>query len=583
MKKEKWVVTFVCIMGIFIASLPLLGSVVYNANGAAQDTFFHTQRIWSIKNAIEAGQFPVRIYSEIYNGYGYGSSLLYPELFLYFPAILCMIGVPLAISYNFFLIIVNVVTMAISYYSYKYITKSSFVGLIASLMYTLSTYRLLDLYTRGSMGEFLALIFCPLVLCGLEQIKRGEYHKWWILSVAFSGMLQSHILSFVLMAILATCFAIVHLKRFLTKGSISAVIKAIILAVLMNLWFIVPFLQSAGIRTEGVENSGMKLIAFLENSGFWQTSASVAQLFDVLNLTAGGTEVWGSSTSSMPKTPGIVLILGAILFLFVLVLYPERIKTEKKKVVGYFLAGIFSTVMLTNIFPWKIISKIEFLKNFFEKFQFIWRFNILAILFLSISAAYAFYYFFIYEATDKYKVLVMIAVFVCVMPLTFMNHFIKQADMYDNEAVISMGFMDRLYVTPAFNTQGTGEIQTNLETMKYGEILRGKAEMHVQFEYEAGEKTEDAKYIEIPLTYYPQYKAYINGEPVDTVCSIWGIIKIYLPKNCTSGTLDITFEKNGAMKIADIISVFTIIIFMMTIAMQRVKNRKFGWGKMNEC
>ena len=163
-KKDKWLMALICIMGICITSLPLLGSVIYNANGAAQDTFFHTQRIWSIKNALEAGQFPVRVYSEIYNGYGYGAPLLYPELFLYIPAILCMIGVPLSVSYNFFLIMVNAATIIIAFYSYKQITKSAFVGVMAALMYTLSTYRMLDLYTRGSMGEFLALIFCPLVL-----------------------------------------------------------------------------------------------------------------------------------------------------------------------------------------------------------------------------------------------------------------------------------------------------------------------------------------------------------------------------------------------------------------------------------
>jgi hypothetical protein len=380
------------------------------------------------------------------------------------------------------------------------------------------------------------------------------------------------------MAILAVCFAVIHLKRFITKGAMVSIIKAIILAVLMNLWFIIPLLQTVGIRTEGTGDSCMKLIAFLGTTGFWQTGASVSQLFDVLNLTAGGTEVWGSSTGSMPKTPGIVLILGSLLLVFAFVLYSDRIKEEKKRVFGYFIAGVFTTVMITNLFPWSVISKIEILKNFFEKFQFIWRFNIFAILFLSISAAYALYYFFVYEAVDKNKVLVLISIFICMFPIIFTNQFIKQADIYDNESVINMGFMDRLYVTPGFNTDGAGEITTNLETMQYGEIVRGNSEILVEFEYDMSEKTEDPKYIELPLTYYPQYKAYLDGQSIDTVCSVWGIIKIYLPENSANGTLYVKFEESRVMKIANMISALTLITFIMASAVRRVKNRKSEWG-----
>ena len=85
-KKDNKIYFLIWIMVVIAASLPLFGTVIYSL-GLNHDTFFHTQRILSIKDALAEGQFPVRIYKEIFDGYGYGAPLFYPELFLYFPAI----------------------------------------------------------------------------------------------------------------------------------------------------------------------------------------------------------------------------------------------------------------------------------------------------------------------------------------------------------------------------------------------------------------------------------------------------------------------------------------------------------------
>ena len=105
MKKQNNILIFIVLFACMVlSSYPLFGNTIYGVD--VHDTFFHTQRIISIQNALKSGQFPVRIYAEIYNGYGYGAPLFYPDLFLYIPAVLCMMGIPLAASFNGFLILI---------------------------------------------------------------------------------------------------------------------------------------------------------------------------------------------------------------------------------------------------------------------------------------------------------------------------------------------------------------------------------------------------------------------------------------------------------------------------------------------
>ena len=562
-KNDKLVMGFICIIAFIIVSLPLFGSTLFAVEG--HDTFFHTQRIWSIKHGLESGQFPVRIYTEIYDGYGYGSSLFYPDFFLYLPAVLCMLGLPLATSYNLFLLFINAVTLVLAWYSFSKITDSAEIGLIAALLYELCSYRMLDIYTRGSMGEMLALVFCPLALCGLHLIAKGKYHKWWILTLAFSGLLQSHILSFVLMVIVAAGYVIIRWKDFFKGKAIGALFFAAGTAILLNGWFLLPFLEA----------SGVNVIAMLGTNGFWITDATLAQVFDVLLLNVGSTESFnGLAKDVLPKTPGITLIAGSIIAVFVLILYREKIKNCRKQLIGYLAAGIFFTWMVTNLFPWKFIEKIDVLSSFFSKYQFIWRFNMLAVLFLSVAAAYGIYYFFIQEAADKRKALTMAALVLCGFSLIFVNQYMKQASQFGNEEVIQRGYMDKLYVVPGFAYGNREDITSNFTDVVFKDVERKECEITFSFSTATGEfitDEADKPYMEVPITYYPGYTVLLNGEEAACECSIWGVIRIWIPENCTEGVIQVFLDEPALWTAANVISCVTGVIFLSYIILQKIK------------
>ncbi len=547
-KQERAVILIMFFVCTVIASLPLFRNTIFGVD--VQDTFFHTQRICSIKNALLEGQFPVRIYAEIYNDYGYGASLFYPDIFLYIPAVFCMLGLPLAASYNLFLILINVATITIVYVGFSKITQSKMIGALAAILYQMSIYRLLDLYTRASIGEALAFIFCPMVLWGFTAICRKEYRAWYVLAIAYTGLLQSHILTFIMMVLVGVMYVLFHGKAFLDKKAIVAVVKAVIVTILINAWFLLPLLQV----------SGMNVIAFLGTESYWQTGASFAQLWDVRYVTAGGHELYNfAATPSMPKTPGVFLFVGAILLVPAFIFYRTRIGNEKKSVLCYLGAGLLATVMVTYIFPWNWIRKIGFLKIFFEKFQFIWRWNILAILFLSVAAAYGFYYLFLKGQKYTKIYFILIAVAACLFSGVYLRQYVKQATEYTSEQAIEKGYMDRLYVVPGFNTEALGNFASNIEGIQITDVIKGYLEITVDFKYETKQNTEEPPYIEVPITYYPGYNAYIDGEKVQTECSIWGVVRVLMPQEVMEGTLYVVYEESTINQIANIISILTML------------------------
>ncbi len=67
-------------------------------------------------------------------------------------------------------------------------------GLVAAIAYLFAPYHIVDLYVRGAMAEFLAFVFPPFVLWGIEQIfstRRTLYVP--LTALAYGAMLLTHV------------------------------------------------------------------------------------------------------------------------------------------------------------------------------------------------------------------------------------------------------------------------------------------------------------------------------------------------------------------------------------------------------
>lgn len=343
------------LLGIaFIASLPCLNGYL----NWGDDICYHLIRIEGIKDGLASGQFPVVIYPEGMRGNGY-LNCMYPNLFLYIPALLRLGNVSIAASYKFLVVLFQLLTVVITYFSVKSICNMRKAALLAALLYTLCPYRLTNFYARGALGEALAMTFFPLLLAGLYHVVLGNQKKYWMLVLGFSGLVQTHVLSSLLGTILCVLLGILCITNIFTEKRWLTILKAASLTLLLNAWFLVPFLYfytMGNLRTDA-----------LDWSNFSEYSLNFSGLLGTLN-----TGDYRTLSLGLP----IALCAAIGIFYFLL-----EAKTEHKQdamtqrlFAGFLLViGGICTFMIINQFPGWEFMNIELYSKFFSNIQFAWR------------------------------------------------------------------------------------------------------------------------------------------------------------------------------------------------------------------
>ncbi|HPG19371.1 MAG TPA: hypothetical protein PLG58_02135, partial [Flexilinea sp.] len=139
----------------FLSVLTTTHLYIKNAYLRPDDFFFQLSRVEGIVESLKNGIFPARINPFFLNGYGYADGLYYPNVFLYFPAVLRLLGFNAITTYKIFSFVVNFLAILICYLSATNIGKSRYAGLVAATLYGFASYRLIDFMYRCTLGEAL--------------------------------------------------------------------------------------------------------------------------------------------------------------------------------------------------------------------------------------------------------------------------------------------------------------------------------------------------------------------------------------------------------------------------------------------
>lgn len=374
-KKDAGALVFFVLMGVTaLASYPLFSGTI----GPGHDLNFHLYRIEGIKDGLLAGQFPVRLHPPHNNGYGYISSSVYPELFLYFPAVLRLLGASPVMAYNTFLVAVNAATAWIMYICTARMARSRYAGLLASILYTLSTWRIINLYYRAALGEALAMTFFPLLLYGLylllaeDGAARGKPGKWWVLALGCSGIFQSHIISTVFAAGVIAVAVAVYFRRFLERERLLGFVKAGMLTLLLNLWYLAAFLTY-------YLGADLAIRHTPENTEFYQNAVFPTELFNVFNTSFGYSQLLehglrGNMSLSLGVGVTGAAVLGAAYFVL-----GKRESGERRKFYGLLtVMGLVLVFMSSTLFPWQILQRVGPINAFCGTVRMPWRFLSLA-------------------------------------------------------------------------------------------------------------------------------------------------------------------------------------------------------------
>lgn len=516
----------VILVGI-IAGIPLYANYIINAEG--HDLIFHLMRIEGVKDALLSGQFPVRIHPTQFDGYGYATGVYYPELFLYIPALLRIIGFPILDAYQIFIFIQNIITAIVSYVCFKTISRDEKLGLLGCALYTLSLYRMINVYYRSAVGESLAMIFIPMVFLGLYLIITLRDKLRWsgilALTAGMTGIIQSHILSCEMVGLMCVLFGIIYMKRIFTHKRWLDLLISGVLTLGLNLWFLLPFIQYMRLNV---------WIRHWEIRDIAVNALNPVQIFFPFPRATGITELLPEGISNeMPFGIGFPLVLGILFILSGFFVWIKK-EWESKNTFGVvcFVMGILCLWMTTYLFPWTVVDEIGGLvAKVMNMVQFPWRYLGLATFFFTCATVF---YLCCVPKDELRKKLSYIAI---VCSVLFVCCFAQE--LFKNESVYRVysyeGLRTETFLSTEYLYYGTdiNSIIPVEELVAQQPLIQEYVKDGSNIYVSISNTSEAAVDCLLPAFYYPCYTAYdsLTGEKfiVDRQTDANNIIKVMIP------------------------------------------------------
>ncbi|MCH5256718.1 MAG: hypothetical protein J1D87_05465 [Lachnospiraceae bacterium] len=541
----------VCIIAgvALLATSPMFLTYLFDGD----DLCYHLARIEGIKDGILDGQIPVIIMPDALKGNGYLNAM-YPYLFLYIGAFLRICRVSIALSYKVVVFLANLGSAVCAYYAFRSMTKSRRSVILAVVLYTLMPYRFTNIFSRGDLGETLALTFWPLVIAGVYHILLGERKKWYYLVLGFGGVLQSHILSATYVTAFCVIATLVFIVNVWKEKRYIEIAKAAGVTILLNLWFIVSFLYYY-VRGDLGTN-------ILRWSSYFEQSINPSNLVQSISL-------YNKQYFSL----GLPLLgcLGISVIYLICDKTKKRTKTDSY-LIFLVVMGCILTYMTTGYFPSMELCKNEFLNSVMTMLQFPWRF-------LGPASACILFAGGIWlsksEILKPYKNLIF-ALLIGLNLLTLQTVPTDNIHMpYDDaSATASKGHASKmasnigLFYPHEWRIDGiedekltTSVIVSDLNYVTVSDYTKKGTKVRMTYT-----STADGTYIEMPVLNYAGYRAYDEtGEKLEILEGQQHRIRINLSGDGREHTINLRFGPVAGFVIADIVSLLTILVIIYII------------------
>lgn len=562
--REKLQTCFVIAGICILVSLPIFTDYLQGVDIAVS-----LLRIEGLSRGILEGQIPVRIHPFALADHGYASGLFYPDLFLTMAALMRIWGYSVMQSYKFLLLCINILTVLISYYSFKRIFHNCRIGLVGCFFYSTSIYRMINIYPRGALGESIAMIFLPLLAFGLYSIimrednqDQGAYHFQWIApTIALTGIIESHILSCAMTGIFIVLVCITQCRRVVVKKVFIQLSLTVIMTLLLNAWFIIPFVDSLSGDYVFQHMSEMT-----QNKGYY-----LQQLFSLYPI--------GDAFLYRNETIGLGIIIGLFVSIYIM-LKSKSHYHDKYMRLGRFsiVFGCIALFMTTNLFPYDILYQMGgVFKRFVSSIQFPWRFSAIAILFITIAICTSIMYSYGNQEKEGYiKGLIIVAFFAIVF---FLNGAMSEAvSEYSPLKPYGSAGVDTMDVS-------AGEYlpyQTDLQQLYFKDVYTSegvtysdyeKVGTHIKISVVNNQSVTGT--VRVPLLFYSGYHARDVGTGNELLVYNGDNhqLQIEIPADY-NGYIAISYCEKDLWIVADFISVITLIVIIICLVIRNRQERR---------
>ena len=527
---------------LFVMCIPLFSRQL----PIGDDYEYQLMRIEGIKDGLLSGQFPVRVDPLFFNGYGYGSPLFYPDLLLYFPATLRLIGFSLSASCKAFLASMAALCWCTAYACGKGIAKSRNAGMAVGVVFCLSQYFLQNLYSRFALGEVQALAFLPLIVYGLYDFLYGEYERPYLMIAGFSGLLFCHLLTAAIAFFICTALSVLRIRHLvlnpqkLKRLLLSALAVAGITAV-----FWLPFFEQ--LQTGSFYIDPHKVVGDM--------AVSVPVMFSNSYTLSYGNCTFGIS---------LLLLCVARIFLE----NKEGTRAVFKLLDKSMLIGLCLLFLSSNLFAWNALPK------FFNYLQFPWRLYAPAALFLAISVGLM--VALLANGQREKLILFVLLVFMCASAVDVIansaryitidgGHFQNAANTYPGNGY---EYLPEPLDAESIRTLTMGERNVVTNSGNFLSYTDRGNSLSIRF-------SERFEYIDVPLLYYKGYSAmFIDADGTRIPLMIENYshkVRVFAGSLLESGTIELAYTGTTAQAISVIVSPLSLLASLAYIKAIRSK------------
>lgn len=511
-------------IGIFFFLFLLMLKVYGLADG--HDLQSHFGRLNALSQAILDGVYPVYFDQSMALGYGFATKFFYGDLVL-LPFALLVPYIGTVKAYYVMIIFYSLLCALLSYIAVNKVFKNNYIAFIFTIIYTFSYYRLYDVYNRAAVGETICLTFFPLVFWGAYEIIKGDYRKWYIITIGFSMMIFAHVNTPAIVAFVLAVICIIQYKYFLKeKKRIWYLLLAAGVTVLLTAYFIFPLFEQ-----------------LLSNEFYFNTdngrrlTSNVIKGEDIQHMVRG---LFVGTTYMYPEIGGIGIVITMILC-FRMFLQRRRSKLVQRADF-YMLMGLLCLFIISPLYPWRI-----FPFNILGFIQFSFRFYAPATFLFCVAAAVYFYEVFRTDAR-RYKIgipflTILVAIMVFNSGRIVSNEFdkgeIEEPSFTNAYHLMGADYMPSVMPHPyTFIRDRANDsirsVRGDAEISNYKRTLR-------ELSFDVSEPNFE---LELPLTYYKGYEAEI--QPYNGDFKIFPKIPVEQSEN---GLIQISSQYTGHVKV----------------------------------
>jgi len=532
-KEKRWLI-IADVLILFLAIYPIfLGGIV-----GGYDPGFHMGRIQTLANNIAGCHFPNPIGFEYLNKFGYGIGFFYGNLFIYPFALLRMLGVSLYHTYAVYIITFVILNIISINYVVQKLFNNRWATILSAPIYLSSYYTFGVIYSRAAAGELIAFAIIPWILLSLFKIVQGEYKYWYMLGIALSLLLATHVLSFLIAVGTAVFIFIMNLiPIFKDKKIFFSFTKGALLFLGLSSVFLFSFVQQYLVQkyVDTSTNSAGRYLLFVNADWLNQT-------FDMKQFVS---------------TNGTFLVL-LLLFSFIYYLYKGRGFHFSTKIIpqAFIIILVYGMLMLSPDFLHLVVKLFKPI----ILLQVVTRVNVVLLPLLTFVVANALGN--IISDTGKFKIpmvtgfLAILTVITVMFPIQNNLNFVANRKSPISTLSVSMGeYEPREFFN--YNTANDFKINDNfLEKSEKINIVKNNRNKVVV-------KVEDnnrARTVMLPRLYYKGYQVKLtyDGKTKTSPASTKnGLVAANLPRNFKSGKIEVTYKMTSIAKTGWVVFILT--------------------------